>query len=189
LARVGAVSAADVHKAAGAATQAQRQWEATTYDRRAEGSRHAGVFTGIEQHVYIKAAMVANKLEIGADCLVTIGGGSATGFAKAVAGECGAPIGAIPTTYAGAEVTSVYGITSEGQKRTKRDVRARAHGGDLRPDPDHVAVAGDYRPSGMNALPHCVRPPTAREPTPGTVVADEGVRVLARRRVADESER
>jgi benzaldehyde dehydrogenase (NAD) len=42
LARVGAATAADVHKAAEAAAQAQREWASLTYDRRAEVLRRAG---------------------------------------------------------------------------------------------------------------------------------------------------
>ena len=42
LARVGAATAADVHKAAEAAAQAQRDWAALPYDRRAEVLRRAG---------------------------------------------------------------------------------------------------------------------------------------------------
>jgi benzaldehyde dehydrogenase (NAD) len=42
LARVGAATPADVHKAAEAAAQAQRAWAALTYDRRAEVLRRAG---------------------------------------------------------------------------------------------------------------------------------------------------
>src|SRR3954447_11735350 len=42
LARVGAATADDVHKAAEAAAQAQREWAALTYDRRAEVLRRAG---------------------------------------------------------------------------------------------------------------------------------------------------
>ena len=42
LARVGAATAADVHKAAESAAQAQREWAALTYDRRAAVLRRAG---------------------------------------------------------------------------------------------------------------------------------------------------
>ena len=42
LARVGAATAADVHKAAEAAAQAQRDWAALPYDRRAAVLRRAG---------------------------------------------------------------------------------------------------------------------------------------------------
>lgn len=41
------------------------------------------------------------------DVVVCIGGGSATGLAKAVALTSGVPIVAVPTTYAGSEATDV----------------------------------------------------------------------------------
>jgi alcohol dehydrogenase class IV/protocatechuate 3,4-dioxygenase beta subunit len=53
-----------------------------------------------------------------ADCLVSIGGGSATGLGKALAHRTGLPLVAVPTTYAGSEVTPVLGESSGGQKTT-----------------------------------------------------------------------
>ena len=55
------------------------------------------------------------------DALVSIGGGSATGLAKAVALTTGLPIVAVPTTYAGSEVTDVWGLTEDGRKTTGSD--------------------------------------------------------------------
>src|SRR5215472_16955380 len=54
-----------------------------------------------------------------ADCLVSIGGGSATGLGKALAVRSGLPLIAVPTTYAGSEVTPVLGETADGQKTTR----------------------------------------------------------------------
>ena len=63
--------------------------------------------------------------ELGADCLVSIGGGSAVGLAKAVALTEGLPIAAVPTTYAGSELTTVWGITEDGRKTTGRHRASR----------------------------------------------------------------
>ena len=64
----------------------------------------------------------------GADCAVAIGGGSTTGLGKAIALDSGLPIVAVPTTYAGSEMTPIYGITEGGLKKTGRDrARAAAH--------------------------------------------------------------
>src|SRR4029077_2783532 len=49
------------------------------------------------------------------DVLVSIGGGSATGLAKAVALTTGLPIVAVPTTYAGSEATNGRGPTGGGR--------------------------------------------------------------------------
>ena len=44
-------------------------------------------------------------------------------MAKAVALERPVPIVAVPTTYAGSEVTPIYGLTGPEGKRTGRDPR------------------------------------------------------------------
>ena len=55
--------------------------------------------------------------------LVSIGGGSATGLAKAVALTTGLPITAVPTTLAGSEATPVWGMVDDGVKTTGIDER------------------------------------------------------------------
>ena len=42
---------------------------------------------------------------------MAVRGGSTTGLGKAVAFETGVPMVALPTTYAGSEMTSMYGLT------------------------------------------------------------------------------
>ncbi|MDI9335506.1 MAG: maleylacetate reductase [Gammaproteobacteria bacterium] len=56
-----------------------------------------------------------------ADGLVAVGGGSAIGLCKALALHTGLPILAIPTTYAGSEMTPIYGITENNLKTTGRN--------------------------------------------------------------------
>lgn len=59
----------------------------------------------------------------GADAVVTVGGGSATGLGKALRLERRFFFVAVPTTYAGSELTDLYGTTSAAGKRTGRDPR------------------------------------------------------------------
>lgn len=63
------------------------------------------------------------------DAAVTLGGGAATGLGKALRLSRGLPFAAIPTTYAGSEMTGIYGITGEvgglRGKQTGRDDRVR----------------------------------------------------------------
>ena len=59
---------------------------------------------------------------------MAIGGGSTTGLGKAIALEAAGgtsrlPILAIPTTYAGSEMTPIWGLTEGGVKKTGRDPR------------------------------------------------------------------
>ena len=63
------------------------------------------------------------RTALGADCAVAIGGGSTTGLGKAIALESSLPIVAVPTTYAGSEMTPIYGLTEGGLKKTGRDMR------------------------------------------------------------------
>lgn len=59
----------------------------------------------------------------GGDTVLSVGGGSATGLGKALRLERDFYFVAVPTTYAGSELTSLYGITSLSGKRTGRDPR------------------------------------------------------------------
>ena len=126
------------------------------------GSSLAGIHDGAEMHVPIESARKARELaaELGADCAVAIGGGSTIGLGKAIALEAPIPIIAIPTTYAGSEMTPIYGITEGGLKRTGKDVARPAALRGLRPRPDddpaarHVARQRHerHRPRGRGAL-------------------------------------
>ncbi|MFA9218048.1 MAG: iron-containing alcohol dehydrogenase, partial [Sphingomonadaceae bacterium] len=124
------------------------------------GDRCAGIFDGAVQHVPIATAQAARQLakELGADCAIAIGGGSTTGLGKAIALVSELPILAIPTTYAGSEMTPVYGITEAGLKKTGRSARVLPKTVIYDPEltltlPPLLSVV-----SGINAIAHaCVR--------------------------------
>jgi len=147
------------------------------------GARFAGAFTDIEPHVPEVGVATARgaAADARADLLVTIGGGSTTGYGKVVALETGLPVLAVPTTYAGSEMTPIYGITSDGLKRTGRDTRVLPktviYDAELTISlPPRVTGS-----SGMNALAHCVEALYAREENPITsLIAEEGIRALVR---------
>ena len=147
------------------------------------GGRWAASFTDVQQHIPVEAAAraVAAASEAGADCLVAMGGGSATGMAKAVALEREVPIVAVPTTYAGSEVTPIYGLTGPEGKRTGRDPRVLPRTVVYDPALTTGLPAEVTGPSGMNALAHCVEALYAPGANPVTsLLATEGARALHR---------
>jgi maleylacetate reductase len=113
--------------------------------------------------------------------LLALGGGSAIGLGKALAVETGLPLVAIPTTYSGSEMTSIWGVSEGSEKRTGRDPRAAPLL--VLYDPE-LTVALPPRlsaSSGMNAIAHCVEAAYARDGGLVTsLLALEGIRRLAR---------
>jgi maleylacetate reductase len=147
------------------------------------GDVAAGLFTEAVMHHPIETVRAARERarELDADCYVTIGGGTTTGTGKAIALETGMPVIAVPTTYAGSEMTPIYGITEGGVKKTGRDRKVLPRTVIYDPMltlslPPHVSG-----PSGMNAMAHCVEGLYAFDGNPiVTLMAAEGIRALAR---------
>jgi maleylacetate reductase len=137
---------------------------------------------GVRVHVPSASAEAARgrAAELGADCLVSIGGGSAVGLAKAVALTERLPIAAVPTTYAGSELTTVWGMTEEGRKTTGKDPGVAPRLVVYDPELTYDLPAGITAASGMNAIAHCVEALWAAGATPLTgSAAGEGLRLLA----------
>lgn len=76
------------------------------------------VIQHVPQHLVDKAHQTLK--ETPTDVLVAIGGGSSIGLAKGLALETNLPIIAVPTTYAGSEMTNIWGISTENGKTTGR---------------------------------------------------------------------
>jgi alcohol dehydrogenase class IV len=147
------------------------------------GDLTAGVYAKAVMHVPIEIARAARDeaKRLQADCCVAVGGGSTIGLAKAIALELGLPIVAVPTTYAGSEMTPIYGVTEEGLKRTGRDSKVLPRTVIYDPALTVSLPPKMAGPSGMNALAHCVEALYAEDANPiVTLVAAEGIRVLAR---------
>jgi maleylacetate reductase len=141
-----------------------------------------GSFSAVRPHVPIETAQQARALarELEADCLLTIGGGSAIGTAKAVALEQGQPIVAVPTTYAGSEMTPIYGLTTAQRKQTGRALAVLPRLVLYDPELTTSLPAAISGPSAMNAMAHCVEALYAPGANPiTTLVAEEGMRALA----------
>jgi maleylacetate reductase len=146
------------------------------------GARLAGTFEGAELHVPVGVARaaVAEARRMHADVLVAVGGGSAIGAAKAAALETGLPIVALPTTYSGSEMTSVWGISEEERKRTGRDGRVAPRVVIYDPLATLSLPAATSAESGMNAIAHAVEALYAPDRSPlSGLLAEEGIRALA----------
>jgi maleylacetate reductase len=136
----------------------------------------------VVMHVPVEVADRARKAaaDHAVDALVSVGGGSTTGLAKAVALTTGLPIVAVPTTYAGSEATNVWGLTEGAKKTTGVDARVLPHSivydaALMTSLPVGMSVA-----SGLNALAHCVDSMWAPRADPiNAALAAEGIRALA----------
>ncbi|MET7393825.1 maleylacetate reductase [Dactylosporangium sp. NPDC005572] len=114
------------------------------------------------------------------DAIVSVGGGSTTGLAKAIALTAGVPIIAVPTTYAGSEATNVWGLTEGARKTTGVDPRVLPHAVVYDPALTRSLPVGLSVASGLNALAHCVDSMWAPRTDPiDAALAAEGIRALA----------
>jgi alcohol dehydrogenase class IV len=98
----------------------------------------------------------AHARKLGADCLVSVGGGASIGLGKGIALELALPVIAVPTTYSGSEMTGFCGITIDGVKRMHTSLNMLASTVIYDPSltlslPIDVSTA-----SAMNALAHCI---------------------------------
>src|SRR5438128_4400232 len=167
------------------------------------GDRLVAEFSDVAPHVPRESVEAARALgrQMQIDVVVAMGGGSAIGVGKGVALQ--ATLGwtgyeasqaspeaiprpaliAIPTTYAGSEMTPVVGITdrAEGRKRVQRDPAVLPRLAIYDPEATLDLPAGLTASTGINALAHCVEACYARDVNPVVPpVALEGVRHIAR---------
>ncbi|MEJ8823199.1 maleylacetate reductase [Variovorax humicola] len=147
------------------------------------GAQAAGIFDRAVMHVPIETAREAREVarQLGADCAVAIGGGSTTGLGKAIALDSGLPILAIPTTYAGSEMTPIYGLTEAGLKKTGKDPRVLPRTVIYDPELSRTLPVGLSVTSGINAIAHAAEGLYAQDSNPVMdLMAQEGISALAR---------
>ncbi|MFM2066667.1 MAG: hypothetical protein RLZZ584_1576, partial [Pseudomonadota bacterium] len=146
------------------------------------GDRCAGIYPHAVMHVPVETARAARAeaARLDADCAVAIGGGSTTGLGKAIALESGLPILAIPTTYAGSEMTSIWGLTEAGVKKTGRDARVLPRTVLYDPLLTLTLPLGLSVTSAMNAIAHAAEGLYAHDGNPVVaLMAEEAVRASA----------
>jgi maleylacetate reductase len=146
------------------------------------GDKAVGIFARAVMHVPIETAREARDeaRRLGADCAVAIGGGSTTGLGKAIALDSGLPILAIPTTYAGSEVTAIYGLTEGGVKQTGRDPRVLPKTVIYDPELTLTLPLAMTVTSALNAIAHAAEGLYAPDGNPViALMAEEGIRACA----------
>ncbi|MDI4663995.1 maleylacetate reductase [Xanthobacter autotrophicus] len=146
------------------------------------GPAFAGLFSGATMHtpVAVTQEAILALHAAGADCVVSLGGGSTTGLGKALALRTGVRQLCIPTTYAGSEMTPILGETRDGRKTTIRSL-------DVLPE----AVIYDVdltvglppalsATSGVNAIAHAVEALYAKDRNPViSLMAQDAIRTLS----------
>jgi maleylacetate reductase len=147
------------------------------------GTRSAGIFDGAVMHVPIEQARRAREAaaQCGANLLVAIGGGSTIGLGKAIALESGLPVIAVPSTYAGSEMTPIYGLTDAGIKRTGRDARVLPRTVIYDPDLSLGLPVAISVTSGINAIAHATEGLYAADRNPVSEwMSRDGIAALGR---------
>ena len=146
------------------------------------GGRLAGIYAKAVMHVPVEVAEDARRVakELGADCCISVGGGSTTGLGKAIALTSGMPIISVPTTYSGSEMTTILGMTEGGAKKTLRDPKVLPRTVIYDPALTLGLPVAISAASGMNAMAHCVEALYASDGNPiSSLQAEEGIRALA----------
>lgn len=146
------------------------------------GDRFAGLFAGAVMHtpVGVTEEVVKRAADARADGVVAVGGGSTIGLGKAISLRTGLPQIAIPTTYAGSEMTPILGQTRDGVKTTQSAPeilpKTVIYDVDLTLSlPVRIAAV-----SGMNAMAHSIESLYARDRNPIiSLLATEAIGALA----------
>ena len=146
------------------------------------GERVVATSTGVREHVPVEVADAARALaaQVGADLVLSVGGGSTTGTAKAVALTTRLPVVAVPTTLSGSEATPLWGLTEGARKTTGTDPAVLPRTVVYDPDlltslPLDLAVS-----SGLNAMAHSVEALWVPRGDPvSSALAERSIRALA----------
>jgi alcohol dehydrogenase class IV len=141
----------------------------------------AGVYPHAVMHVPVDVADKAVEFvkESDIDCCLALGGGSTIGLAKIIALKTHLPIVAIPTTYAGSEMTAIYGLTKNNLKTTGKDSHVLPKVVIYDPYLNRTLPAKISACSGMNAMAHAVEALYAEDKNPVvSLMAIESIKAL-----------
>ena len=115
----------------------------------------ANRFSGVRRHSPVDVVAVATAAAAGSDGLVAVGGGSAIDTGKAVSAATGNPLVAMPTTYAGAEWTSYFGMRDEARRGKTGGSGARTVAVVYEPALTLDLPVDETVGTALNALAHC----------------------------------
>ncbi|MCP8690323.1 maleylacetate reductase [Marinobacterium sedimentorum] len=163
------------------ATPHQRDQAQAILDRL--GDLGVGIFCEAAMHTPVEVTEQAMKVvgELDVDCTVALGGGSTIGLGKAIALRTDLPQIAIPTTYAGSEMTPIIGETEKGLKKTQRTLKVLPEVVIYDVDLTLTLPAAMSGTSGLNAIAHAVEALYARDQNPVvSLMAEAGIEALAR---------
>ncbi|AGP52253.1 maleylacetate reductase [Streptomyces rapamycinicus] len=159
------------------------QWDRAAEIRDLLGATAVGTFAEAAPHTPVevteKAVAYAGSVE--ADSVLAIGGGSTIGLGKAIAVRTGLPQLALPTTYAGSEMTPILGETEGGRKTTRRLPEALLKTVVYDVDLTLTLPVGISAVSGVNAMAHAVEALYAQDRDPvAFLMAGEALDSLTR---------
>lgn len=145
------------------------------------GKSCLGVYSGARMHTPVEATAAALDIvrDQRVDCAIAFGGGSTIGLSKAIAWQTDLPQIALPTTYAGSEVTNILGQTENGVKTTLKSPKVIPEVVIYDAELTLSLPVGMSVTSGMNALAHAVEGLYAKDRNPlSDMAAAEGARAL-----------
>jgi alcohol dehydrogenase class IV len=108
-----------------------------------------------ERWTEVPSDRIDDAAAVARDCVVALGGGSAIDLGKAISARAGVPLVSVPTTYAGAEWTTFYGVRAPDRHAVGGGGGANLYAAVYDPEltldlPRDVTVG-----TAMNALAHC----------------------------------
>lgn len=103
----------------------------------------------------VPSERIADAAALVEDGVLAVGGGSAIDLGKAVSAESGTELVSIPTTYAGAEWTTYFGIRDPGRKMRGGGAGARLGGIVYEAELTLSLPRAETVGTALNALAHC----------------------------------